>query len=245
VKTAILALLTFVTVATVGCQPLASRTTRQTAAPPAIGVEQLRAAGLADLEAGRYDNALRAFVEALSRAPEDARLHYLVGVTFAQLQRRDDAIIAFRWVVEHGRPGSKEVQGASQWLAENGMLSTTTVAAASSDEDEAAAAVGVMEGRTDWPGLDPERPLPALQLQLEGTGLTTQGKRYGIKATLNGPYKFPKVKPGDYRLRAQIGYTRLWDMPVTVGEKTILDLTQDNTVAPKDAIKTKPEAPGA
>jgi hypothetical protein len=236
VKASILALLTLVTVAIAGCQPHATKTASETVAP-AIGVDELRAAGLADLEAGRYDNALRAFVEALSRAPEDARLHYLVGVTFAQLQRRDDAIIAFRWVLEHGRPGSKEVQGASQWLADNGMLPTTTAAAASTDEEDTGG--GAMEGRTDWPGLDPERPLPQLQMQLEGTGSTTQGKRYGIKTTLNGPYKFPKVKPGDYRLRAQFGYTRLWDMQVTVGEKTTLDLTQDNAIAPKDAIKTK------
>ena len=87
-KTAILALLTFVTVATVGCQPLASKTVRENAAPPAIGVEELRAAGLAHLEAGRYDNALRALVEALSRAPEDVGLHYLVGVTHPGQHRR-------------------------------------------------------------------------------------------------------------------------------------------------------------
>jgi hypothetical protein len=237
VKTTILALLTLVTVATVACQPLAGKSSQQGAAPAPIGVEELRAAGLAHFEAGRYDNAMRAFVEALSRAPEDVKLHYLVGVTFAQLQRRDDAIIAFRWVVEHGRPGSKEVQGATQWLADNGMLPTATVASTSAEEDETV--VGGFEGRTDWPGLDPERPLPQLQIQLEGVGATTQGKRYGIKTTLNGPFKFGKVRPGDYHLRAQIGYTRLWDMPVTVGEKTTLDLTLDNAVAPKDAIKTK------
>lgn len=44
---------------------------------------------------------------------------------------------------------------------------------------------------------------------------------------------------GQSLARAQFGYTRLWDMSVTVGEKTILDLTQDNAIAPKDAIKTK------
>ena len=31
----------------------------------------------------------------------------------------------------------------------------------------------------------------------------------------------------------------MWDMNVTAGEKTTLDLTQDNAIAPKDAIKTK------
>jgi hypothetical protein len=49
------------------------------------------------------------------------------------------------------------------------------------------------------------------------------------------------VRPGDYRLRAQISFTRLWDMPVTVGEKTVLDLNQDNAVAAKDVFfKRKP-----
>lgn len=233
-KAVILALLTVVTIATAGCQQ-PGKTARENSAPPAIGVEELKAAGLAHLEAGRYDNALRALVEALSRSPEDVTLHYLVGVTFSHLQRKDDAIIAFRWVVEHGRPGSKEVQGATQWLAEYGMLPTTTAAAASSDEEEAV--VGVMEGRTEWLDLDPDRILPRLQMQLEGVGLTTQGKRYGIQTALNGAYKFPKVRPGDYRLRAQIGFTRLWDMPVTVGEKTVLDLNQDNAVAAKDVFK--------
>ena len=237
-KTAILALLTLVTVATVGCQPV-NKTARQNAAPPAIGVEQLKADGLAHLEAGRYDNAMRALVEALSRSPEDVTLHYLVGVTFAHLQRKDDAIIAFRWVVEHGRPGSKEVLAASQWLADNGMLPTTTAAASTSDEEETV--VGVMEGRADWPDLDPDKILPRLQMQLEGVGTTTQGKRYGIQTALNGAYKFPKVRPGDYRLRGQISFTRLWDMPVTVGEKTVLDLNQDNAVAAKDVfLKRKP-----
>lgn len=235
-KTAILARLTFVTVATVGCQPTVTKTARENAAPPAIGVEQLKADGLAHLEAGRYDNALRALVEALSRSPEDVSLHYLVGVTFAHLQRKDDAIIAFRWVVEHGRPGTKEVTGASQWLADNGMLPTT---AAASDTEEEETVVGVMEGRTEWLDLDEDRILPRLQLQLEGVGSTTQGKRYGIQVPLNGPYKFPKVRPGDYRLRGQISFTRLWDMPVTVGEKTALDLNQNNAVAAKDVFKRK------
>ena len=232
-KAVIVALLTAAAIATAGCQPHA-KTARENTAPPAIGVEELKAQGLAHLEAGRYDNALRALVDALSRSPEDVKLHYLVGVTFAHLQRKDDAIIAFRWVVEHGRPGSKEFVAASQWLADNGMLPTTTAAAANDEEEETV--VGVMEGRTDWPDTDPDKILPRLQLQLEGVGSTNQGKRYGIQTPLNGPYKFPKVRPGDYRLRAQIGFTRLWDMPVTVGEKTVLDLNQDNAVAPKDVF---------
>jgi hypothetical protein len=54
------------------------------------------------------------------------------------------------------------------------------------------------------------------------------------------------LRRGDFHLRAQIGFIRLWDMPVTVGdmpvtvgEKTVLDLDQDNAVAAKDVFKRK------
>ena len=234
-KASILALLALVSIAIVGCQPHATKTTREVA--PAIGVDELRAAGLADLEAGRYDNALRAFVEGLSRAPEDVKLHYLVGVTFAQLQRRDDAIIAFRWVLEHGRPGSKEVQGASQWLADNGMLPTATAAAASTDEEDTAG--GAMEGRTDWPGLDPERPLPQLQMQLEGTGLDDPEEalrdqdhaEWPLQVPQGEARRLPPARP--VRLHAPVGHAG------DCGREDDPDLTQDNAIAPKDAIKTK------
>ena len=45
--------------------------------------------------------------------------------------------------MEHGCPGSKEVTGTSQWLADNGMLPATTAA---SDNEEEETVVGVMEG---------------------------------------------------------------------------------------------------
>jgi hypothetical protein len=56
--------------------------------------------------------------------------------------------------------------------------------------DEEETVIGVMEGRTDLPGLDPEHPVP--QLQLEGRGLTTQSERCGIKATLGAPSSSPR-----------------------------------------------------
>jgi hypothetical protein len=53
---------------------------------------------------------------------------------------------------------------------------------------------------------------------------------------------FTKVKPGDYHLRTRSA-PRACDMQMTVGEKTVLDLTPENTVAPKDAIKRKSAPP--
>jgi tetratricopeptide (TPR) repeat protein len=223
-----------VTLATVGCQQITPAARRDAAAPQAIGVEQLRADGLAQLEKGRYENALRAFIEALSRLPDDVGLHYLLAVTYSHLDRKDDAILAFRYVVQHGKPGSPEFEAATRWLAGAGVAAERAQAAAAPDPPEALTAS--LEGRLAWTEIEPDRVYPRIQLQLEGTGITTRGKRYGIFAHIGGQYAFPKVRPGDYRLRAQAGYARLWEMDVTVGEKTLLDLTPDNATS-RDALK--------
>jgi tetratricopeptide (TPR) repeat protein len=228
------ALLAVVTAVSAGCQqggtsPLAG----SPAARRAIGVDQLRADGVAALEKGRYESALRAFVEALSRLPDDVGLHYLLAVTYSHLDRKDDAILAFRYVVQHGRPGSNEVQTATRWLAGVGIVIGRAEAAPAPDPPELLTAS--LEGKIVWP-LEPHRAMPRLQLQLEGIGASTQGKRYGIFAHFNGAYAFPRVRPGDYRLRVQIAYTRIWEMDVTVGDKTLLDLTRDNAVS-RDLLK--------
>jgi Tetratricopeptide repeat len=231
------ALIVFAAVATVGCQQ--SGAGKQSGSAPArraMGVEQLRAEGVAQLEKGRYEGALRAFIEALSRLPDDVGLHYLLAVTYSHLDRKDDAILAFRYVVLHGKPGSQEVEAATRWLSGVGMLPLTAQAPVVSNEPETG--LVSLEGRIVWADLEPDRVLPRMQMQLEGVGHNNRGKRYGIHVHVNGNYLFPKVRPGDYRLRAQIGYTRLWDMDVTVGEKSVLDLTQDNATD-RNALKKK------
>jgi tetratricopeptide (TPR) repeat protein len=225
-------ILAAVTLATLGCQQITPAARRD--APKAIGVEQLKADGLAQLEKGRYENALRAFVEALSRLPDDVGLHYLLAVTYSHLDRKDDAILAFRYVVQYGKPGSPEFEGATRWLAGVGIAAERAQAAAAPDPPEALTAS--LEGKLSWTEIEPDRVYPRIQMQLEGTGITTRGKRYGIFAHIGGQYAFPQVRPGDYRLRAQAGYARLWEMDITVGEKTMLDLTPDNATS-RDALK--------
>jgi hypothetical protein len=227
-KSIAIALIALATVATVGCQQTGGRQAGTAPVRRAVGVEQLRAEGVRQLEKGRYEGALRAFSEALSRLPDDVGLHYLLAVTYSHLDRKDDATLAFRYVVQHGRPGSDEVAAATRWLAGIGVV--TARAEKKKPIDPPEALTGSMEGKIVW-SVDPDRALPRLQLQLEGTSASTHGRRYGIFAHVNGQYAFPRVLPGDYRLRAQIGYTRLWDMDVTVRDKTVLDLTQDNAVA--------------
>jgi tetratricopeptide (TPR) repeat protein len=227
------ALIALATAASAGCQQGGTVPLAGPAARRAIGVDQLRAEGAAALEKGRYENALRAFSEALSRLPDDVGLHYLLAVTYSHLDRKEDAILAFRYVVQHGKPGSDEVQAATRWLAGVGIAIGRAEPVPTPDPPEILTAS--LEGKVVWK-LEPDRAMPRLQLQLEGISANTQGKRYGIFAHFNGLYAFPKVRPGEYRLRAQIAYTRIWEMDITVGDKTVLDLTQDNAVS-RDLLK--------
>jgi tetratricopeptide (TPR) repeat protein len=227
------ALIALATAGSAGCQQGGTVPLAGPAARRPIGVDQLRADGMAALEKGRYENALRAFSEALSRLPDDVGLHYLLAVTYSHLDRKEDAILAFRYVVQHGKPGSDEVQTATRWLAGVGIAIGRAEPVPTPDPPEILTAS--LEGKVVWK-LEPDRAMPRLQLQLEGISANTQGKRYGIFAHFNGLYAFPKVRPGDYRLRAQIAYTRIWEMDVTVGDKTVLDLTQDNAVS-RDILK--------
>lgn len=223
-----------------GCQQTSPSPSASTP-PAAPGLEALRALAYARLNEGDHAGALRALEGAVRLAPGDVALRYLLAVTFTHLDRREDAIATFTWVVEQGRPGSDEVTFARQWLASAGVLpSPAAVAVASADDD--AAVAGTLGGTLEWPHLDPELGAPTVQILLTGDDSAVQGKRYGTKAPLNKRYRFDNVPAGRYRLIAQAGMTRLWDLSVTIddGKPTVLNLTQASSVAPPDALRPTP-----
>jgi tetratricopeptide (TPR) repeat protein len=69
---------------------------------------------------GDYKEAARLYYEALREtlqaAPDDLLLWYAMGVTLSHLGRKWEAAEAFRHLVRHGRPDSKEVRLAQLWL---------------------------------------------------------------------------------------------------------------------------------
>jgi hypothetical protein len=227
-----------VVVALLGCQraqPAAART------PAPATAAELQAEGDGLRAAGDLDGALSAYKGALARAPEDLLLRYLVALTLAELDRDEDAVAAFTWVVEHGAPGRDEVVLARQWLG--GVPPTHPVATPLEAPRPGAASVtsgGQLRGRTQWIRLDPGRPVPRLQLLLVGQGASAGGLRYGTRLALNEPYEFAGVAPGEYRLVGQVGMIRLWDLRVSVkdGQPTVVDLTEATAVAAPDALRT-------
>lgn len=227
-----------VVVALLGCQraqPAATRT------PPPATAAELQAEGDGLRAAGDLDGALSAYRGALARAPEDLLLRYLVALTLAELDRYEEAVAAFTWVVEHGAPGREEVALARQWLqTAPPSQAVATPVEAPGPEAAPVASGGQLRGRTEWTRLDPGRPVPRLQLLLVGQGASASGLRYGTRLALNESYEFAGVAPGEYRLVGQVGMIRLWDLRVSVkdGQPTVVDLTEATAVAAPDALHT-------
>ena len=59
---------------------------------------------------------------ALAQDPGDAGLHYYSAVAATHLDRRDDAIREFRWILANVAPDLPEAVDARRWLIEAGVL---------------------------------------------------------------------------------------------------------------------------
>ena len=224
----------------VGCQR--APTQAPASSPPSVSATELQADGDARRTRGDFTGALTAYRAALQLAPGDLRLRYLIGVTLTDLDRRDEARVELQWVVDHGTQEREEVVLARQWLTNRAARQSPRGggAAATSSSPEPSGD-GRLSGKTEWKHLDADRPTPRLQLVLMGDQTATKSRRYATMVRLNEPYQFVGVQPGEYRLMAQVGMKRLWDVRVTVqpGKPTELDLTEASSVASPDILKTR------
>jgi tetratricopeptide (TPR) repeat protein len=202
-------------------------------------LEHLRGEAEARLVERDWERALAAFRQALAQAPDDVRLRYGLGVAAAHLDRRDEAIAAFRWVSERGPADLEEVRVARQWLRDAGVGAVAATPAPAAPVVAQTTGDGVVQGRTEWAALEAGRSRPRVQVLLEGDDLSTRGRRYSARVLLNDAYRIAGVAPGRYRLMAQVGATRLWDTRVSVPETgaTTLDLTAATAVASPDALR--------
>ncbi|MGH7389098.1 MAG: tetratricopeptide repeat protein [Candidatus Rokuibacteriota bacterium] len=194
---------------------------------------------------GDWAGAVVKYREALRGAPEDVQLHFALGSALSHLDRREEAIERFKWVVARGRATVPEVAAAREWLRQAGALE-----AAQPDPSAAPRAVAAVDaestgrvaGKTAWPGTGHGSHVLTLQILLAGDDPATQGRTLGARTRLGEPYSLTAVPEGRYRLIAQVGPVRLWDTSVQVvaGKETVLDLTPDKSrVSPQD-FPTRP-----
>ena len=203
----------------------------------------LRAEGDRALAARDWAAAARAYEKALPYEPANLAVRYGHAVALSNLDRRDEAVTAFLWVVDHAPLTSEESRLARRWLLDTGgrVAPAARSAPAAGDAGRETVAGGRLYGKTQWTGLDPGVAPPQLQILLEGDDAATQGRRYAAKVKLNETYDITRVAPGRYRLLAGVGSVRLWDTTVTVadGKATILDLTPASSVAPTNALRPR------
>jgi len=191
------------------------------------------------LAAGRYADAVLLYREALGEASSKMELHYGLAVASSYLDRRDDAIREFRWVVQYGSPKAAEVNASRQWLMRAGALPPAAYTAnPTGPEKERAAGNASLEGRAMFAESGKTlQPMQRQQLFLVGQpNSPTQRERYNLRTDEHGNFKFPDVVPGPYKLTNRLAGQPTWRLLVELkaSEVKVLELTPANSVASLD-----------
>jgi tetratricopeptide (TPR) repeat protein len=205
----------------------------QSSVPEDSGARAARA-----LAEGRYADALGLYREALAEAPGKVALHYGIGVASSYLDRRDDAVRAFRWVVQYGPQTAPEVTAARQWLVRAGALPSASLhtPAPSRPADEREPGNASLEGRASFADAG-QAPKPMVRKQLFLVPENpTQKEYYNLRTDEEGNFRFANVIPGSYKLLDRMAGKPIWRLRIELkpSETKALELTPANSLAVQD-----------
>ena len=205
-----------------------------------------RAEGDAAVQRGDWETAVARYAIAIERQPDDVVLRFAYGSALSQADRGGDAMEQFVWVVRHGEPGRPEVATARQWLEQAGALAKAEepppdapAPAAEPTPRPAEVAMGLLEGKTTWPGVGPdERTRISVHLRLNGDGEATATIRQRLNVEIGTGFTWQRVPAGSYRLLGESKGVTVWDVPVVIErDKTInVDLSPANASVPPGAF---------
>lgn len=188
-----------------------------------------------------WARAARLFAEAITGAPGALGFHYGLAIAASHLDRREDAVREFRWVLTHGSPASAEVQVARSWLTTSGALDSSATAARRPGPPQFGSdAVGdaSLRGRVTWSDGD-GTPVAAhrVQIHLLGrAGTPTARARYTVRTDEAGYFQFRDVVAGPYQLTNELVGQPRWRLGVDLepGRDRRLDLSPTNRLALRD-----------
>ena len=220
----------------VSCQqPPGSRPPAARAIAPA---ERLKAEGDALMATASYVDAVEKYRQAADLAPAAIGPRFGLGSAYSFLEKRPEAIVQFRWVLDRTDASSTEYQEARRWLLRVGAL-TAPAGVADAGQREPARVVdpsstGHLVGMTQWPDVTPQRHLISGSLALTGDEPVTQDVKRTRAFRLGDAYEFKEIPAGRYRVVAVIDGTTVWDEKVAVeaGKDTTLNLSQSTSPVP-------------
>jgi hypothetical protein len=213
----------------------------QAPAPVAPAIRAM-AEGDALMAKGDYVGAVEKYRQAADLAPDGVRPRFALGTAYSFLDKRPEAIAQFRWVLARADAGSTEYKEAHRWLARVGALPVTPTAAdtrPSSPFPPDPSSLGRLVGKTEWPGVTPQRRLITGSLSLMGDEPVTHDVKRSRAFRLGDWYEFRDVPAGRYRVVAVIDETTVWDEKVTVeaGKDTSFVLSQSTSPVPAEKFR--------
>ena len=214
-------------------------------------VEQMKAEGDAFLAKGDYGNAVEKYRQAIDLDGGAIGPRFALGTAYSFMEKRPEAIVQFRWVLSRADAGSSEYQEAQRWLIRVGALAAPAAVASADQKGEARpvdpSTVGRLVGKTEWPGVTPQRRMLGGTMSLIGDEPVTQDVKRNRAFRLGDGYEFKDVPAGRYRVVAVIDGTTVWDEKVTVetGKDTTLTLSQSTSPVPAGKFALPAEKPAA
>src|SRR6185436_9511524 len=154
----------------------------------------------------------------------------------SHLDRRDEAIREFQWVLAHVAAELPEAVQAREWLTAAGVLARRTeIATAPSDQitEETPGNSGV-EGRVVWAD---GQPTARVQIFLKGAPKSPNaGLQWVMRTDDSGRFEFKRIPAGTYMLTNRIAGEPTWRLRVQLapGDITTLDLGEANSAKLRD-----------
>jgi tetratricopeptide (TPR) repeat protein len=195
-----------------------------------IAAEALAASARAD-----WVHAAELLRQALQQDPARADLHYHLALAASHLERRDEAVREFRWVLANVAPELPEAVEARRWLTEAGVLARAVGTPAPSDRiTEETPGDSGLQGRVVWAD---GRPTAREQLFLKGAPKSPNATLQWVMRTDDeGRFEFKRIPAGAYMLTNRIAGEPTWRLRVQLapGEITTLDLGEANSAKVRD-----------
>ena len=214
-----------------GCASPPSPSSERPAAARDIAAEALAASARAD-----WVHAAELLRQALQQDPARADLHYHLALAASHLDRRDEAIREFQWVLANLAPELPEAVEARRWLIEAGVLARAvgTPTAPSDRITEETPGDSGLQGRVVWAD---GRPTAREQLFLKGAPKSPNATlQWVMRTDDSGRFEFKRIPAGTYMLTNRIAGEPTWRLRVQLapGETATLDLGEANSAKVRD-----------